>query len=458
MAAREFSAAVLLLAAICGSGAAGAQEQGPPPPISADGITLPEIIERPDADAVFAAWPAELRSLGLEGTASVRCIITEAGVTRDCEIESESRPGIGFGEAALFLAEQVRAEPATDRDGRPTPISQPFGFAFRCGDRCEPLDDDDLPRRLALRIPWSAAPDVSSVNDAYPERARELGRAGRVILGCSLTGDGELNRCSVEQESPTGYGFGNAAMSLVPQFRATPETGEAARGATVLLPIMFELEDGVLLTGAPDLVRSPTRDEFYAAFPASAPAELDAGLAVVRCTILETGFPECVVVGERPTGNGFGRAAIQMTERLRFNLWSGEGLPTVLSQIDLPIEFERPPVGYETIPPRLEYPEWERIPTATDMGKYYPDRALRLEREGRTMMNCVVNADSTLGDCEIVDEAPQGYGFGEASLDLAQFFRMKPITLNGQPVMPSGARVNVPLNFSLSRDIYIPLP
>jgi protein TonB len=42
-------------------------------------------------------------------------------------------------------------------------------------------------------------------------------------------------------------------------------------------------------------------------------------------------------------------------------------------------------------------PDWARRPTGEDIARYYPDRAQRMEVEGRATLSCTVNARGTLG-------------------------------------------------------------
>ena len=62
---------------------------------------------------------------------------------------------------------------------------------------------------------------------------------------------------------------------------------------------------------------------------------------------------------------------------------------------------------------------------------------------GRATMSCTVRANGTLTDCSIVSEEPPGAGFGEATLELARFFRMRPMTVDCVPV--EGGTVCVPV-------------
>lgn len=59
---------------------------------------------------------------------------------------------------------------------------------------------------------------------------------------------------------------------------------------------------------------------------------------------------------------------------------------------------------------------------------------------GRAVVNCVIRVDQRLDDCRIVEETPQGFGFGEQALRATRFFRYRPpMTASGRPV--EGQRV-----------------
>jgi TonB family protein len=50
--------------------------------------------------------------------------------------------------------------------------------------------------------------------------------------------------------------------------------------------------------------------------------------------------------------------------------------------------------------------------------EFYPERALRSNVEGRVTVQCNVTIDGHMKDCTILSEAPDGYGFGAATVRL----------------------------------------
>ena len=92
-------------------------------------------------------------------------------------------------------------------------------------------------------------------------------------------------------------------------------------------------------------------------------------------------------------------------------------------------------------------PSWAKAPDGAVFSTFYPDRAARRGKEGAVTLSCMVTAQGVLNTCTVVSEAPGDYGFGDASLKIARFFRMKPQELDGQPV--EGGQVNVQIRWKL---------
>jgi His-Xaa-Ser repeat protein HxsA len=92
-------------------------------------------------------------------------------------------------------------------------------------------------------------------------------------------------------------------------------------------------------------------------------------------------------------------------------------------------------------------PDWARKPSGDDMARYYPDRAQRMEVNGRATIRCTVTTKGTLENCVVTSETPEDFGFGDAALRLSRLFRMKPLSLDG--LTATGKTVVVPIVFQV---------
>jgi TonB family protein len=88
-------------------------------------------------------------------------------------------------------------------------------------------------------------------------------------------------------------------------------------------------------------------------------------------------------------------------------------------------------------------------PIADLAARFYPVRAQRMEVEGRVVLVCRIDTDHTLSACQVIEETPPDYDFGDAALRMSKVLRMRPRTKDGQPV--DGGQVRIPIAFTLPR-------
>lgn len=97
-------------------------------------------------------------------------------------------------------------------------------------------------------------------------------------------------------------------------------------------------------------------------------------------------------------------------------------------------------------PPVIRNPSWSRLPSGEQMMRAYPNRAITAGVAGSATLNCLVQADGDVTDCNVTRETPGGYGFGRAAQGLSRHFRVNPRTVNGAA---QGSRVSINLRFTL---------
>src|SRR5579859_4947929 len=89
---------------------------------------------------------------------------------------------------------------------------------------------------------WASAPSRDDWAKAYPSHAAQAGISGAVKVRCAATAQGSLANCAVVEETPTGEGFGAAALSLTSamELKPTGADGRPIAGQSVVVPVKFE--------------------------------------------------------------------------------------------------------------------------------------------------------------------------------------------------------------------------
>ena len=189
-------------------------------------------------------------------------------------------------------------------------------------------------------------------------------------------------------------------------------------------------------------------DPVLAFYPAAARAAGVEGQAVIHCKRDEhLALTACTLVSEDPAGQGFGAAALAMAAKSppnpRLLLKDAAAEPAA----DTTIRFTlRPPFVTPDVTRMAHIVKSASIvskPTNAQVQAAYPPRALDNQIQGGAVIECVVTPSGKLAECHVYDEQPTGYGFGQAALDLAGDFVLKPRLIDGEAVGGSPVRIGV---------------
>ena len=80
------------------------------------------------------------------------------------------------------------------------------------------------------------------------------------------------------------------------------------------------------------------------------------------------------------------------------------------------------------------------------MARAYPEDPARDDVGGAVVLACDITVTGGVGPCNVLSEAPSGFGFGKAALSLGNYFRMKPLSESGSswrvssPYFPTPSR------------------
>ena len=187
----------------------------------------------------------------------------------------------------------------------------------------------------------------------YPAQAKAAGVAGSATLSCKMSPHGALRVCTVVSESPAGSGFGEAAMRIAAASMEWPSisltTDQMAQSRSINLtfkPSPGAIEPNLLVPFKyiedPRWTRMPTGEGFANLYPEWAASYNLSGQTVSACLVTAAGkLDDCQVISERPTGAGFGGAAIKVLHLFRMGPLNSLGLPVDGSLVIMPVNFQK---------------------------------------------------------------------------------------------------------------------
>ncbi|MBU6407779.1 MAG: energy transducer TonB [Alphaproteobacteria bacterium] len=115
--------------------------------------------------------------------------------------------------------------------------------------------------------------------------------------------------------------------------------------------------------------------------------------------------------------------------------------PRVWPPPQIPAPDARSPAGAGLV---LGAADLVRAPSGEAMADYYPRRAFRERVEAQVAIQCNVIRSGRLTDCRVSRESPAGFGFGEATIRMAQeTFRAPQRTRDGRPTEGAEFRATV---------------
>ena len=333
--------------------------------------------------------------------------------------------------------------------GPPAPTQQSIGEAGANPAGITP------PKAAVITNPtWLKRPSADDLGRAYPAAAMRAGVGGTAKVECRVSALGLLEQCQVIAENPPGLGFGAAALILTPYFAMRPQTvnGVPVGGVSIVIPMKFESAGGgggvgsvIHLLKEPVWSQTPTAAQVAAAFPRGEVGKVDFGYAMMRCKVKSSGLlADCDAFADRPVGGGFNRAALKLSDD--FKLAVADYDPNDLRDVsvDIPVSLAAP--GKPA--PKITAPQWVRSLDPASLMAVFPRKAIAAGvSRGRGVVKCRVTHEGRLADCQVISETPEGLGFGEAVLKVADVMAMNPWTSEGAPV--DDAIIQLPMTLAL---------
>lgn len=207
-------------------------------------------------------------------------------------------------------------------------------------------------------------------------------------------------------------------------------------------------------------------------WPADAYQTRRSGEVTLTCWINVEGLAEwCRVAFEKPTGRGFGSAAMAMRPHIKVDPRKGPDGAPVAGLMNIALAYKAPNTEVQESPTAasgrslargamgisgnplpntritlVTDPVWASAPSFETVERAYPETGGGVN--GFAVAHCRVRDDGRLSSCRVATEAPRKQGFGEAAVKLAADFRVQPGLLARAPRRGEAVEVEVPIRFA----------
>ncbi len=198
-------------------------------------------------------------------------------------------------------------------------------------------------------------------------------------------------------------------------------------GRTVQVPIAFRLDPAEpsanpltktpgFYIKAPPWLRKDLAEDFAAVYPKDA-RQSGGGVIQLGCRVAADGkMLGCVVMVEEPKKMGFGHAALELASTLQMRPQLPDGRSVENGVVQTVIRFG---IGDGPEPLEPKDVHWLEGPSSSDQA---PPGGSGVEGVGA--VQCKVDYDGRLTECEVKQDDPPGHGFAKAVLDTASRLRM----------------------------------
>jgi TonB family protein len=187
-----------------------------------------------------------------------------------------------------------------------------------------------------------------------------------------------------------------------------------------------------------DFAEQPDNNEMQRAFPVAALRSHVDGKATIRCMVeRDATLVGCQILAEDPPGLGFGQATLNVAQHWKIRPMTVDGAPRTGGVFQRTVLWRLPPVSPTPDLPVGAKPvlntDFEAKPDNDVMERNYPRSALRRRVGGEARVKCTVTSQGALDGCTVLSEEPSGEGFGQASLNVTPYFKVRPRAADGTP-------------------------